>query len=125
MKTDLITIFNQLTSSELADYNLFSDIIENHYEKFRYLYSLINNLNLSKVKTINCKTKEYGLKVYIEPFEIKYANDIIFNINSNKHNYIFSDYFDLDLCEDNGILKIKISMMDGQKESDIYANRFI
>ena len=59
MKTDLITIFNQLTSSELADYNLFSDIIENHYEKFRYLYSLINNLNLSKVKTINCKTKEY------------------------------------------------------------------
>lgn len=125
IKTDLITIFNQLTSSELADYNLFEDIISNHYEKFRYLYSLINKINLKKIDKIYCKSSSSTIHVYIEPHEIKYINDIIYKINANKHNYTYSDYLNLDVYESNGVLHISISIDDDTKEGDLYANRFI
>lgn len=125
IRTDLITIFNQLTSSELADYNLFEDIISNHYEKFRYLYSLINKISLRKINKIYCTTSSSAIHVCIEPHEIKYMDDIIYVINANKHKYTYSDYFNLDIYEKRGVLHISISIDDGSKEGDLYANRFV
>ena len=126
IKTDLITIFNQLTSSELADYNLFEDILSNHYEKFKYLYSLIKKVNLNKIDKIYCKTSSSSIHVFIEPHDIKYLNDIIYAINTNRNSYMFSDYFTLNVYEANGTLHIEISLTDDEvKEGDIYANRFI
>lgn len=125
ISADLITIFNQLTSSELADYNLFDEILSNHYEKFKYLYSLINDIDLTKIDKIRCTSSSRALHVYITPDKVEYLNDIIYSINDNRHNYTFSEYFILDLCESSGKLTINIEMTDGIKEGDIYANRFI
>lgn len=127
MKNDLITIFNQLTSSELADYKLFSSIIENHYEKFKYLYSLIEDINLDTVDKIycHCDDDKDSLTIYIEASKTKYLNDIIFTINSNKKSYAFFDYFDTNLVQDHKKLCIVISVRYGMKEDEIYANRFV
>lgn len=126
MKNDLITIFNQLTSSELADYKLFSNIIENHYEKFKYLYSLIEDVDLSTVDKIYCDCdEEDSLTIYIEAAKTKYLNEIIFTINSNKKSYAFFDYFNTDLIQDHNKLCMVISVRNGMKEDDIYANRFV
>ena len=125
MKSDLITIFNQLTSSELADYNLFYNIIENHYEKFKYLYSLIDDIDLSTVDKINCKDEDDVLSICIQVDKVKYLNDIVYIINSNKKSYVFADYFIVDLIQDRNKLHMTISVKSGMKEDDIYANRFI
>lgn len=125
MKNDLITIFNQLTSSELADYNLFSNIIENHYEKFKYLYSLIEDIDLSTIDKIYCSDDKYTLKTTIDARKNKYLNDIVYSINSNRYSYIHSDYFDMDIVQKHNQLIINIKMKSDLKEDDIYANRFV
>ena len=125
MKSDLINIFNRLTSSELADYNLFSEIIENHYEKFKYLYTLIENVNLNRVEQIYCKTNKNTLRVIIEPIEVSYINDVIYKINKNKNKYSFSKHFKLDVTESQNYILIEISIKDNKKEGDIYESRFV
>lgn len=125
MKSDLINIFNRLTSSELADYNIFSDILENHYEKFKYLYSLIDEIDLKKIEQIYCKTKKNTLRVIIEPHNISYINDIIFEINDKRYDYIFSDFFTLNLVETQNYLLVEISIKDNKKEGDMYESRFV
>ena len=125
MKSNLINIFNRLTSSELADYNLFDDILEHHYEKFRYLYSLIEDIDLNKIGQIYCKAKKNILRVIIEPNDVADMNTIICNINQNRNNYIFSKYLKLDIIESQSNLLIEIGVKNNKKEGDIYDNRFI
>ena len=125
MKSDLINIFNRLTSSELADYNLFSEILENHYEKYKYLYSLIEEINLDKVDRIYCKTNKHNLRVVIEPQEITYINDIICEINKNRNKYTFYKHFNLDMVESHNCLLIEIGIKNNKKEGEMYASRFV
>lgn len=125
MKNDFITIFNQLTSSKLADYSLFSDLIDNHYEKFKYLYYLIGDVDISKIDTIYAKTSKKTLTTYITPKNVKYSNEIIFDINSKKHKYQYSNYFEVNLIEERNVLEISIKTVDNKKEGDIYADRLI
>lgn len=125
MKSDLINIFNRLTSSKLADYNLFSDILENHYEKYKYLYSLIDDINLNKIEQIYCKANKNSLRVIIEPHNISYINDIVYKINEKRNNYTFSKHFKLNLVETQNYLLVEISTKYNKKEGDIYASRFV
>lgn len=125
MKNDLITIFNQLTSSELADYSLFSNILENHYEKFKYLYSLIEDVDLSIIDNIDCEVNPHCLRTIIDAQKSKYLNEIVYSINSNRCSYIYYKYFDVDLKQDHTQLIIDIMMKSDNGEDIIYANRFI
>jgi len=125
MKNDFITIFNQLTSSKLADYSLFSDMLENHYEKFKFLYYLIENINLNNIDSIYSKATKKELTTFIVPKSVKYSNDIIYNINNRKHKYSLSKYFNIDLIEGKDVLQICISLANNKKEGEIYADRFI
>lgn len=125
MKNDLITIFNQLTSSKLADYSLFSDIIEKHYEKFKYLYSLIEDVDLSTVDKIDCEVDQYKLRTIIDAHKNKYLNDIIYTINANRCSYIHYDFFNVDLIQNHTQLVIDITMKSNNGEEIIYANRFV
>jgi len=125
MKTDLINVFNRLTDSQLVDCNLFSDILENHYEKFKYFYSLIEDINLNKIEQIYCKANKNALRVIIEPHDITYINDIVFKINSNRDDYIFSKHFKLNLVESKNYLLVEISTKNNKKEGDIYDSRFV
>jgi len=125
IKNNLITIFNQLTSDELADYNLFVDLLENHYEKVKYLYYLLNGIKLKKINKIYCSPSQTSINVKIEPDDNRYINEIIYRINSNKKSYMFSDFFDVDIIEEREILKIDIRLKNGTEEADIYASRLI
>lgn len=125
MKSDLINIFNRLTSSELADYNLFSEILENHYEKFKYLYSLLEGVNLKKIDDITCNTNKNTLRVIIEPEEVSYINDIIYKMNKNRNNYTYSKHFKLDINESNSRLLVEITTKNNKKEGEMYESRFV
>ena len=126
MKSDLITIFNQLTSKELADCNLFDGVLENHYEKVKYLYSLLNGVNMNNIKNIYCDSYLYDvLDVVIVPKDIKHNNNILKKIDKNKHNYFYSEYFEINVIEIKDIIKILISVINGDEEEELYENRFV
>ena len=93
---DMITLFNQLTSKKLADYNLFSHMIELHYEKFKYLYYILKNLDLNTVSDITCVESDDKISVSIEPSKNSYTNDIIYIINEQKNLYKKREYFDIE-----------------------------
>lgn len=125
MTNDMITLFNQLTSSELADYTLFDNILEYHFEKFRYLYFLINKINLKKINKIYCnETKDY-ITVYIEPHDNKYISEMVSDIRKKEHLYCNSDYFFINIIEEKNLLVIDVGMAEDREECDIYENRLI
>lgn len=126
MKSDLITIFNQLTSQELADCDLFDGVLENHYEKVKYLHSLLNGVNMNKIKDIYCDSYLYDvLDVVIVAKDAEYNNNILKKINSNRNNYFYSSYFEITVIEIKDIIKILISVVNGDEEGVLYENRLI
>ena len=62
-------MFNQLTSSKLADCSLFNNILDQHYEKFQYLYDILSNVDQSLIDDISCHESESYIKVYITPYK--------------------------------------------------------
>ncbi len=118
-------MFNQLTSSKLADCSLFTNILDHHYEKFQYLYSLLKGIDLDLIKDISCTESSSHIKVYIKPYENNYINEIIYYINDNKHSYKLWKYFNISIIESKNNLEITISMCDDKKEGDLYEDRFI
>lgn len=118
-------MFNQLTSSKLADCSLFNNILDQHYEKFQYLYDILSNVDQSLIENISCHESESYIKVYITPHENNNINQIIYAVNEYKHSYRLWEYFDIDIMEINGILEISLSMHDDKEEGDIYGDKFI
>lgn len=124
--SDMIQIFNQLTSNKLADCSYFEDILDTHFFKFRYFYSLIDDVNIKHIDTIDCEIKSSSIVVCITPSENKYINNIIRIINKNKKNDSMTQFFDMNLIESNSKLYIDISLLDLDEEGDIFDdNRFI
>lgn len=125
MANDMITLFNQLTSSELADYTLFENILDYHFEKFKYLYFLINKVNLKKINKIYCEANKEFITVYIEPHDNKYISDMISDIERKQNLYCNSDYFYINIIKEKNLLVIDVGMAENREECDIYENRFI
>lgn len=75
---DMIVIFNRLIESELSDCDLFEEVLENHFDHYRYFYWKICKVSFNKVQKIECSPKENGLEI-----------TIIFK--SNKHRDEFKD----------------------------------
>ena len=121
----MITLFNQLTSKELVDYNLFSQIIDSHYEKFKYLYYILKEVDLDTIADITCTADENTLSTSIIPNKIKHTDKLIYVINERKSEYKKADYFNINVSWCNKVIHIDISMSGDEKECDIYADRFI
>lgn len=120
MKHDRITIFNHIASNNLLEVDLFEQLLEYHFEKFRYFYSLLENINLQNIKCINCKEKKKSLKLYIVPLENKYINDIIDRINNQRNIYALHDSFNLDVNVCDGQIEIQISLNPEAEEVELY-----
>jgi hypothetical protein len=61
----MITVFNSLTNKKLKDCNLFENILSYHFEKFRYFYYIIRDIDLKKVNKIDCSETPSCLFIYI------------------------------------------------------------
>lgn len=62
----MIDVFNRLTDQQLADCELFENMIETHYEKFKYFYYIIEDVCLNTVQKIHCQENVTELKIFIE-----------------------------------------------------------
>ena len=56
MNKNRIVVFNRLTESELADCSMFEELLENHYHKFVFFYTIMSDSDLLQhVDQISCK----------------------------------------------------------------------
>lgn len=125
MKHDMITLFNRLTTRELADYTLFSHMLDLHYEKFKYLYYMLKDVDLAQIDNITCEENSERISVDITPTSIDYCSDIMSSIDNRKDSYRKSNYFSISItCYSNDI-NIIIRMAGDEKEGDLYADRLI
>lgn len=122
-----ITVFNQLTSTKLFNCDLFRNILDKHFLKFNYFYSLIEGINLSKVETICCEEKKDHITICITPHENKYINNIVCIINNNKKKSSKSEYFNINITECDSKIYLDIYLYDNDiEEGELYhADRFI
>lgn len=125
MKNDLISIFNRLTSTELADYNLFEDIIDNHYEKFKYSYYLIKDINLDTIDKIYCISKKNSINIVIKPLNNNIIDDLITIITKDISGYQYSNEFKISIKQSSVDIIIKINAVNNKKERDLYECRSI
>ena len=112
---DMITIFNQLTHSELADRYTFENILKNHYMKFKLIYKYMKHLDLTTVRKITCKDDEEGLSI-----KIVYLDDCG---NTGLFEGLNNTQFNIEIVKEEGSLLLKITNSD-RSEVDIYEDRF-
>lgn len=126
MKTDLITIFNRLTSIESADCDFFNDILDFHYEKVKYLNSLLNGVNKSEINDIICKSYDsYNIHIIISVTNISYITTLLNKIEINKNKYYYSKYLDIEVFNDDEKIHLYINAIDERGEEEFYENRLI
>lgn len=78
MSNDLVVLFNRLTSSKLADYSLFGDILEYHYEKFKLFYKIFKKIDLRKIEEIyGTNIDNDCLQISIIARDNKYISDMV------------------------------------------------
>lgn len=121
----MITLFNRLTSKKLVDYTLYDHVIGYHYEKFKYLYYMIGDIDLSHIDNITCEDDEDDLIVYISTTKPKYLDDVVYTINDRKNSYSKREYFKLNVSELSDVVTLSIGIQNNEKEEDLYENRLI
>jgi len=124
----MITVFNQLTQSELTDYSLFEDVLDNHFEKYRFFYSVMEFISLKHVKKIYCEcpANKRELIIIVKFSGKKHMADFIDEFQHNLENTrtFLRDYFITTLNKDGNCLNISIENKSISRESDIYEDRF-
>lgn len=122
---DMITVFNQLTHSELTDYSLFEEVLDNHYEKYRFFYNIMEPIELDKVKNISCEVPahETELLITVEFDSQKDLNSFLAIFEARLCDAVCR-YFTVYLEQDGDVLNISIENKNISREGEIYEDRF-
>lgn len=122
---DMITVFNQLTQTELADSSLFEDVMQNHFEKFKYFYAVMQVLSLKLVDKIVCSTATTQLVISInfekkgdrEKFSESFRNSLL------DCPSCLNKYFSVNVTTTGKKLNISIENKSISREDEIYEDR--
>jgi uncharacterized protein YpiB (UPF0302 family) len=125
--TDIVSTFNRLTNNELADDNLFKDILEEHYDKFRYFYNIIKTIDEDRlIDDMICNANKEGLEFILsfaspeDSYEYKELFDTKFSkINDTYYRKYFKHITSSSNCDI--IIKISCNL---QNESDVYGKHY-
>jgi len=123
----MISVFNQLTENELADCDLFEDILNLHYEKFKYFYLIIEDICLGDVQKIECTENTKQLIVIIKFDDNKDRDSfrkVMDKYTKNKNSVYYSKYFSVKIEKESNKLNISIENKKICREEDIYEDRF-
>lgn len=129
--TDVLTLFNQLTHHELADYQIGEKvgfIVTNHYEKFKYFYHLMEDVKINKVDKIRCSDSEdeKALVIRVDFDNKKHMTNFKAEFSDITHTFrgFPAKYFTVDITIDKKSLYITIENKNISSEEDIYEDRF-
>jgi hypothetical protein len=122
MKNNMIDVFNRLTDDQLADCQLFENIISTHYEKFKYFYLIIEDICLNTVQKIHCYEKDTKLDIFIEFKNKKDSGDFQNIITDYLSNWVtpYDDLFSMNIQKEAKKLNISIENKNICREENIY-----
>ncbi len=125
MANDMIVLFNRLTSSELADYSIFDDVLQHHYEKFKLFYKIFKKIDLKKIEEIYAiNINDSTLNISINARDNKYISDMVKFIDKFDMSKFSWCNITSESCDTN--LLVSMSLVDDLcEEGDLYANRLI
>lgn len=109
---DMIDIFNRLTESELSECELFKDILENHYEKYKYFYWQICDIPFDKVQCIICEPSESCILIKIEFKNNKNRDSFKKTMKNNISSFSSDDDENFSLIITTGSNELNISIED-------------
>lgn len=121
---DMISVVNRLTLNGVADCNLFDDVMENHFEKYRYFYDLLSDVDYSQITSLSCSCGEDQQSISIEvDFDKKAHRDKFekaFNKKIVKSSVFQSTYFAATCADGKKTLNISIENKTISGEDEIY-----
>jgi hypothetical protein len=123
---NIVNLFNRLTDNRLADYHLFENIIDDHYDKFRYFYLIVSNIDMHNVIKINGGVVSNMEVLFFieaeEAFITDYYDDISKNHQCLKNNY-FNKYFKVKIDQVYNGINIYIECIYDD-ENEIYKDNY-
>lgn len=127
---DIVNLLEDISINELTSEDVFDEIIEDHYEKFKYLHAFLRSVDMKvfkKVKFCNCKTSDYSIIVELVS-TAKDLNKLQVKLKEVLENFFYyrQENFRLDIYPasySKDILLIDICTINECREDDIiYAN---
>ena len=118
----MLSLFNQLTSKELADCDFFNNLITLHYEKFKYLYYILKDVDFENIIDICCNDETDNISVTLISID---AATLYKYINEHRLDYPKQKYFKTSLLLNDNSVVIGITMLGFKKEVEMYASGLI
>lgn len=112
---------NLITQAEFSSKGIFDNILSDHALKFKYFYSLLDEVEVKHVDNVYAKDDGAELTLTIIPSANKYLNEIIFAINRCIDNSHLSEFMVVDISEINSTIQVAISLIDEiESEADLH-----
>lgn len=125
---DMVAVISQLTQPESTDCSKFDQVIDHHFEKFRYFYNLLQCDGFDTVKSMDCSCADDHQSLQVELlFDKKNQRDVFntsFMERINTSKTFQAKYFIVVLTPTKNSLNISIENKLISREDDIYGAGF-
>ena len=125
MTRNVVDVFNQLTLSEASGYSSFENILENHYNKFKYFYESIRLLTEVEPLSWSPSFQDTTLSIDISFETSTDTNSFYENLSSILETLVYpeSKHFTYDANITTGTtVNITIANISIVREDELYEN---
>ena len=117
--TNMINVYNQIVGEDDSDCTKFKEILDRHFEKYRYFCSLLEDIGEEAVAEYECvKQSHASITIRVLPASSERLLDLRDDMISITKRKSYSKYFKYSITSNDAYINIKISSK--MKESDLY-----
>lgn len=117
--TDMINVYNQIVGEDDSDCTKFKEILDKHFEKYRYFCSIMEDIGEDAFAGYECvKQTHSSITIRVLPTSKERLLDLRDDMISITKRKSYSKYFKYSITSNDAYINIKISSK--MKESDFY-----
>lgn len=118
----MVDLFNQMTEHQSSD-EFFKNLINIHYEKFKYLYHMIGSHKDDVVITgVDSYSNSICVSICVHN---QSSTDIYDELVNRQNDYSKAELFNVNVTKDGTTIQIKIELSKNSEEAELYVNRLI
>lgn len=117
--TNMINVYNQIVGNDDSDCTKFKEILDKHFEKYRYFCSLLEDIGEDSVSEYQCINQTHSsIVIRVLPSSKERLLDLRDDMISITKKKSYSKYFKYSITSNDVYINIKISSR--MKESEFY-----